>query len=88
MQNRTLDVKDKDVVVLGLGKSGMAAATLLQRDGARVVVRDEADNQTLAGRASLIKCGRLVPDTNRAFACVSLRDGINCVAGCARSSTG
>ena len=55
MQNRTLDVKDKDVVVLGLGKSGMAAATLLQRDGARVVVRDEANNETLAGRASRLR---------------------------------
>jgi UDP-N-acetylmuramoylalanine--D-glutamate ligase len=55
MLNQTLDVKDKDVVVLGLGRSGMAAATLLQRDGARVVVRDEGDNATLAGRASQLR---------------------------------
>jgi UDP-N-acetylmuramoylalanine--D-glutamate ligase len=55
MLNQTLDMKDKDVVVLGLGRSGMAAATLLRRDGARVVVRDEADNAMLAGRASRLR---------------------------------
>ncbi len=43
LTTHTLEVKDKDVVVLGLGRSGMAAASLLCRDGARVVVRDEAD---------------------------------------------
>jgi len=37
-----MELKGKDVVVLGLGRSGMAAASLLQRDGARVVVRDES----------------------------------------------
>ena len=55
MQNQTLDVKDKDVVVLGLGRSGMAAATLLRRDGARVVVRDDDDNAMLAGRADSLR---------------------------------
>ena len=55
MQSQMLDVKNKDVVVLGLGKSGMAAATLLRRDGARVVVRDEADNAMLAGRADRLR---------------------------------
>src|ERR1039457_3663255 len=39
---QTMELRDKDVVVLGLGRSGMAAASLLQRDGARVVVRDES----------------------------------------------
>ena len=35
---QTMELRNKDVVVLGLGRSGMAAAELLQRDGARVVV--------------------------------------------------
>ena len=40
---QTIDVKNRDVLVLGLGRSGMAAAALLQRDGAHVVVRDEGE---------------------------------------------
>ena len=52
---QTMRWKDKDVLVLGLGRSGMAAASLLQRDGARVVVRDEADGATLVERASRLR---------------------------------
>jgi UDP-N-acetylmuramoylalanine--D-glutamate ligase len=52
---QTLQLKNKDVVVLGLGKSGMAAASLLQRDGARVVVRDEADGDVLEERADRLR---------------------------------
>ena len=48
---RTMELKGKDVVVLGLGRSGMAAASLLQRDGARVVVRDESMDDQLQERA-------------------------------------
>jgi UDP-N-acetylmuramoylalanine--D-glutamate ligase len=48
---QTMELKDKDVLVLGLGRSGMAAAALLQRDGARVVVRDEAADNQLQERA-------------------------------------
>src|SRR5580765_954885 len=48
----TMQLRNKDVLVLGLGKSGMAAASLLQRDGARVVVRDEADGPELEQRAN------------------------------------
>ena len=47
---QTTELKNKDVLVLGLGRSGMAAASLLRRDGARVVVRDEADDWQI-GRA-------------------------------------
>ena len=47
----TMELKGKDVVVLGLGRSGMAAASLLQRDGARVVVRDESMDDQLQERA-------------------------------------
>ena len=47
----TMELRGKDVLVLGLGRSGMAAASLLQRDGARVVVRDEATDDLLQERA-------------------------------------
>ncbi|MCG3147608.1 MAG: UDP-N-acetylmuramoylalanine--D-glutamate ligase [Verrucomicrobiae bacterium] len=50
-----MELKDKDVVVLGLGRSGMAAAELLQRDGARVVVRDEGDTEELVERANRLR---------------------------------
>ena len=48
---QAMELKGKDVVVLGLGRSGMAAASLLQRDGARVVVRDESMGDQLQERA-------------------------------------
>jgi UDP-N-acetylmuramoylalanine--D-glutamate ligase len=50
-----MELKNKDVVVLGLGRSGMAAAQLLQRDGARVVVRDEGDTAELVERANRLR---------------------------------
>jgi len=40
-----MDVKGKEVVVLGLGISGMEAAKLLKDHGANVTVRDDADNK-------------------------------------------
>jgi UDP-N-acetylmuramoylalanine--D-glutamate ligase len=52
---QTMELRNKDVLVLGLGRSGMAAASLLQRDGARVVVRDEADGTQLEERASQLR---------------------------------
>lgn len=52
---QTMELRDKDVLVLGLGRSGMAAASLLQRDGARVVVRDEADGEQLEERANRLR---------------------------------
>lgn len=48
---QTMELRGKDVLVLGLGRSGMAAASLLQRDGAHVVVRDEATDDLLQERA-------------------------------------
>src|ERR1017187_8321 len=48
---QTMELRDKDVLVLGLGRSGMAAASLLQRDGAHVVERDEATDDLLQERA-------------------------------------
>lgn len=52
---QTTELKDKNVVVLGLGRSGMAAASLLQRDGAHVVVRDEGDGEILEERAGRLR---------------------------------
>jgi UDP-N-acetylmuramoylalanine--D-glutamate ligase len=52
---QTMELRNKDVLVLGLGRSGMAAASLLQRDGARVVVRDEADSLQLEERANRLR---------------------------------
>ena len=52
---QTLHLKGKDVLVLGLGRSGMAAASLLQRDGAHVVVRDEATDAQLTKRAMQLR---------------------------------
>jgi UDP-N-acetylmuramoylalanine--D-glutamate ligase len=52
---QTMELKGKDVLVLGLGRSGMAAASLLQRDGARVVVRDEAADNQLQERAMQLR---------------------------------
>jgi UDP-N-acetylmuramoylalanine--D-glutamate ligase len=52
---QTMELKGKDVLVLGLGRSGMAAASLLQRDGARVVVRDEFADAQLRERASRLR---------------------------------
>src|SRR5579862_6919609 len=48
---QTMELRGKDVLVLGLGRSGEAAASLLQRDGARVVVRDESMDDQLQERA-------------------------------------
>ncbi len=52
---QTIDVKNRDVLVLGLGRSGMAAASLLQRDGAHVVVRDEGETVELTERADRLR---------------------------------
>ncbi len=45
-----MDVNGKQVVVLGLGISGMEAAKLLQDHGARVTVRDNAAGDTTVNR--------------------------------------
>ena len=52
---QTTEWRDKNVLVLGLGRSGLAAATLLQRDGAHVVVRDEGMGDLLQERASRLR---------------------------------
>jgi UDP-N-acetylmuramoylalanine--D-glutamate ligase len=50
-----MDVNGKQVVVLGLGISGMEAAKLLQDNGARVTVRDNATTGKVAERAAALR---------------------------------
>lgn len=50
-----LEVRNKDVAVLGLGRSGWAAAQLLCERGARVVVLDENDGAELRQRADSLR---------------------------------
>ena len=51
-----MDVNGKQVVVLGLGISGMEAAKLLKDKGARVTVRDSASNNaTVNQRADVLR---------------------------------
>jgi UDP-N-acetylmuramoylalanine--D-glutamate ligase len=48
-------MKGQKVLVLGLGKSGLAATRLLRGKGAEVVVRDDADSPALRQRAEEAK---------------------------------
>ena len=51
-----MEVKGKEVVVLGLGISGMDAAKLLQDHGANVTVRDDAENKApVLDRAAMLR---------------------------------
>ena len=79
-----MDVIGKQIVVLGLGISGMEAAKLLQDRGARVTVRDNASNnatvdqraETLRQRGISVELGATIPATDRFDFCV-LSPGIN-----------
>lgn len=46
-----MDVKDKRILVVGFGLSGEAAARLLIREGAKVLVIDESQNKNMKRRA-------------------------------------
>ena len=60
-----MDVNEKQVVVLGLGISGMEAAKLLQDQGAKVTVRDDAADKTaVIERAA--RCGSAASASNSA----------------------
>jgi len=80
-----MDVNGKQVVVLGLGISGMEAAKLLQDRGARVTVRDDAtDNATVNQRAEALRqrgigveLGGAIPATAERFDCCVLSPGIH-----------
>jgi len=79
-----MDVNGKQVVVLGLGISGMEAAKLLQDQGARVTVRDNADNVTVTRRADALRqrgigveLGAGIPATKDRFDFCVLSPGIH-----------
>ena len=55
-----LDLKNKRVLVVGLGKSGMAAARFLKREGARVTVSDSRPAASIAELAPLLDEGIMV----------------------------
>ncbi len=79
-----MDVNGKQVVVLGLGISGMEAAKLLKDNGAHVTVRDSASNnatvnqraETLRQRGIAVELGAASATTDRFDFCV-LSPGIN-----------
>lgn len=50
-----ISLANKNVLVLGLGKSGVAAAELLVRRGAKVVVLDSSDSPSLQQEAARLK---------------------------------
>jgi len=79
-----MDVNGKQVVVLGLGISGMEAAKLLKDNGAHVTVQDNASNnatvnqraETLRRRGIAVELGATISITDRFDFCV-LSPGIN-----------
>ncbi len=74
-----ISLEHKHVLVLGLGKSGVAAAELLRRRGARVLALDDADSPALQRDAARLKAlgvvvqlaAEEVPETNFDLAVVS-----------------
>src|SRR5947208_4992587 len=50
----TMELKNKRVLVVGLGRSGVAAATFLQEQGARVIVSDTKTETQLRNEISLL----------------------------------
>jgi len=79
-----MEVKGKEVVVLGLGISGMEAAKLLQDHGAKVTVRDDAaDKPPVLERAAMLRArgisvelGAAIQDSTAFDFCV-LSPGLN-----------
>lgn len=79
-----MDVNGKQIVVLGLGISGMEAAKLLQDQGAHVTVRDSATTsdkvsqraEVLRQRGVTVELGAATPSTARFDFCV-LSPGIS-----------
>ena len=55
-----MDLKNKRVLVVGLGKSGVAAARFLKRQGARVTVSDSRPAALIAELSSLLDEGIMV----------------------------
>jgi UDP-N-acetylmuramoylalanine--D-glutamate ligase len=59
--HRTMELKNKRVLVVGLGKSGMAAALFLREQGARVTVSDSRSAITLTNEIpALLDAGIMV----------------------------
>ena len=50
-----MNLKDKDIVVVGLGRTGLASASFLQQQGARVLVSDSAGEKELADAGNTLR---------------------------------
>ncbi|MGD9281686.1 MAG: UDP-N-acetylmuramoyl-L-alanine--D-glutamate ligase [Desulfobacterales bacterium] len=50
-----MELVNKKIVVVGLGRTGLAAARFLHRQGARVLVADEADEAQLGGSVRMLR---------------------------------
>ena len=50
-----MQLKDKNVVVVGLGRTGLAVARFLHQQGARMVATDTADETTLGGTVKTLR---------------------------------
>jgi len=56
LEQKSLGVwRDKTVVVVGLGKSGVAAARLVRRGGARVIATDRASEENISAEANRLE---------------------------------
>jgi len=50
-----MQFKDKNIVIVGLGRTGLAAARFLHQQGARIVVSDTAEEKRLGDSARMLK---------------------------------
>jgi UDP-N-acetylmuramoylalanine-D-glutamate ligase len=55
-------LKDKQIVVVGLGRTGLATARFLHQQGARVLVADTADETQLGDYSRRNTAGRFSQD--------------------------
>ena len=54
-RNRNMQLANKNIVIVGLGRTGLALARFLTRARASVVITDTADESTLGSQLELIK---------------------------------
>src|SRR5438105_5005722 len=63
--NSVIDLKGKRVLVVGLGKSGVASAVFLQQKGARVAVSDAKSEEQLRHEIPLLLDGGISVETGQ-----------------------
>lgn len=60
-----MDIQGKKVLVIGMGKSGVAAAQLLKREGAEVTVSDVRSRKALGRKVYELEHAQIVVETGR-----------------------